>query len=575
VTARPPDRWRGAGVWLVVAGAFLIPLTASPVTFDQFALPRLVLARLLVAGLLALWLGRAIRSGRLTVRRTPLDVALLAVTASAVLSTLLAVNRTVAVFGVYLRYEGLLTICTYCLLFWLVSQSVTGPVEVRRVVRALLASAYLLALLAIAQSLFSGRTAGPDTGLVFDGWTRVDATLGNATLLGTYLAMLLPLAVREVLQPESMPGRALAANVTIAMAIALLLTFTRGAWLGAGAGVAIVLLRGTSHPAAIRGAAAAGLAALGLAVATVSGIAPPVLATVGSRAASLTSPLDGSGGFRLAIWRDTLSLVAARPVAGWGPDTFGLVYPMFRSAPGVLVDKAHADLLQVAATQGLVGVAAALATVVALCTAFWRGRGNPGAPALLGALAAYQVSIQFEFAWVAVTAPFWILAAVAIAAWAGPEPRTIVVAMPAARPARLTLAAAGALLPVAMAALLAGLPFAADVLSFQGMAALARGDVPVARARIAQARLLAPYEPAYAAEAGDVALDERPGGQPSPRSDAAGARGAYRDAIRLGSGEPTVYERLATADRALGLTAEADDAERMAGQLRGRPVAAG
>ena len=101
------------------------------------------------------------------------------------------------------------------------------------------------------------------------------------------------------------------------------------------------------------------------------------------------------------------------------------------------------------------------------------------------------------------------------------------------------------------------------------MAALARGDLPVARVRIAQARLLAPYEPTYAADAGDVALDVRPGSVPSSRADAAAARGAYLDAIRLGTGQPIVYERLATADRALGRTAEADDAARMASRLRG------
>jgi putative inorganic carbon (HCO3(-)) transporter len=570
LAARPPDPWHGAGVWLVRAGAFLIPLVPSPVTFDQFALPRMVLTRLLVAGLLALWLGRAVRSGRLAVRRTPLDMAQAAVAASAALSTLVAVNRTVAVFGVYLRYEGLLTICTYCLLFWLVAQFVTETGDVRPVIHALLAGGYVLALLAIAQSVLSGWTAGADTTLMFDGWTRVDATFGNPTLLGTYLAMLLPLAIRVVQQPGSTLGRALGANVTVVMAAALLLTFTRGAWLGAGVGIAITLLRPATRAAAVRGAVAfAGLGALGLAAATAAGTAPPVLATIVSRAASLANPLAGSGGFRIAVWRDTLPLVAARPLAGWGPDTFGLVYPMFRNLPTGVVDKAHSELLQVAATQGLIGVAATLATLVALCVAFWRGRRRPDAFALLGALAAYEVSMQFEFSWIAVTAPFWIVAAVAAAAWTGPEPRTVVVPIPASRAVRLSLAAAGVLLPASIAAMLAVLPLAADALSFQAMAALARGDLPVARTRIAQARLLAPYEPTYAAEAGDVALDVRPGGQPSPRTDPAGARSAYLDAIRLGTGEPVVYERLATADRELGRVAEADDAARMASRLTG------
>ncbi|HXM59002.1 MAG TPA: O-antigen ligase family protein [Candidatus Dormibacteraeota bacterium] len=569
--ARSPDSWRRAGVRLAAAGAFLIPLAPSPVTFDQFALPRLVLARLLVAGLLALWLGGSIRSGRVTIRRTPLDIALLALIASAALSTLLAVNGTVAVFGAYLRYEGLLTIGTYCLLFWLVAQTLAGPRDVRAVVIALLASAYVLSLLAIAQSLLAGRTAVVETTLTFDGWTRADATFGSPTLLGTYLAMLLPLALREVVHSDSALARALAANVALTMAAALLLTFTRGAWLGAAAGVAVALLPAVRRFAAARGAAvAAGLGALALTVAAAAGAVPPVLATAGSRAASLLTPLQGTGGFRVAVWRDTLPLVAARPVAGWGPDTFGLVHPMFRSAPTGVVDKAHSDLLQVAATQGLIGVAATLVALGALGVAFWRGRRSPGAFALLGALVAYEASVQFEFAWVPVTAPFWILAAAATTAWAGAEqPRALGFAIPTARAVRAAGVVFAALLPVAVAVLLAGLPLAADALSFQGMAALARGDVATARARIGQARLLAPYQSTYAAEAGDVAMDLRPGGGPGPRADASAARGAYLEAARLGTGEPLVYERLATADRALGRIAEADDASRTARRLAG------
>ncbi|TMC01039.1 MAG: hypothetical protein E6J41_33655 [Chloroflexi bacterium] len=453
-----------------------------------------------MAGLFAFWLGRAIQSGRLTVRRTPLDAALLAMTAAASLSALLAVNRPVAVYGLYLRYEGLLTICTYCLLFWLVAQSLTGAGEARSVVRALLASGYVLALLAIAQLLLAGRTAGADTPLTFDGWDRVDATFGNPFLLATYLAMLLPLAVWEAMSPESALGRALAVNATVVMAAALVLTFSRGAWLGAAAGLAIAVVPLARRSAAVRRVAlAAAAGTLAVAVATATGAGPPLLATVWSRAASLVAPLQGSGGARVAIWHDTLAMVAARPLAGWGPDTFGLVYPTFRSAGSAgVIDKAHSDLLQVAATQGLVGVAATLLALVALLAAFWRGTRTPGAVALLGALAAYEVSVQFEFAWVPVTAPFWILAAAATTAWAGARPpRALVVAVPMARAVRLPLAVAAALLTAAVAALLAAMPFAADALSLQGMAALAAGDVPVARARIAEARLLAPYESTY------------------------------------------------------------------------------
>ena len=62
-------------------------------------------------------------------------------------------------------------------------------------------------------------------------------------------------------------------------------------------------------------------------------------------------------------------------------------------------------------------------------------------------------------------------------------------------------------------------------------------------------------------------MDLRTSGRPGPRADWAAARTAYRDAVRLGTVEPVVYERLAIADRALGRDAEADDAARSADRL--------
>jgi O-Antigen ligase len=563
--------WERARLRTVQAGAFLIPLTPSWITWDQFVLPRLALTRLVVAALLALWVGQAVQEGRLTLRRTALDVPLLTMTASAVLSTLLAVNTVVAVFGVYLRYEGLLTIGTYLLLFWLVTQSLTRRADVLAVVHALLASAYVLAMVAIAQSLLAGRVAGGETAQTFGGWVRADATFGNAALLGTYLAMLLPLAVQEAVCPGSSLRRALAVNAAVAMAAALALTFSRAAWLGAVAGLAMTLLPQVRRSAAARGAALlAGVVIVALAAADAAGAGPPLLASAWARAASLTTPLQGSGATRVDIWRATVGLVASRPLAGWGPDSFGLVYPTFRGGggPWVAVDKAHSDLLQIAATQGLIGVGAFAFVAAALLRAFWRGRRAAGAFALLGAVVAYQVNVQVEFSWVPITAPFWILVAAALAAWAGPEPASArLVVVPVTGVVRHALAAAGASVSLAIAVLLAGMPLLADALSFRGAVALAHGDAPAARSWLAEARLLAPQEATYAAEAGDAAMDLQRDGQPGPRSDWSAARRAYLDATRLGAARPVVYDRLATADRALGLIAEADTAARTAKML--------
>jgi O-antigen ligase len=59
---------------------------------------------------------------------------------------------------------------------------------------------------------------------------------------------------------------------------------------------------------------------------------------------------------RLAIDRDSLSMVAKRPILGWGLGTFADIYPQFRSFyTNSAVNQAHNDYLQVLVETGGVG----------------------------------------------------------------------------------------------------------------------------------------------------------------------------------------------------------------------------
>ena len=82
--------------WTLRAAAFALPLVYSPLTYDGYVLPKLLVARAVVIVLLALQAFRVLSTRRLAVRRTPLDLALIVFLASAVLSTVLAGNANVA-----------------------------------------------------------------------------------------------------------------------------------------------------------------------------------------------------------------------------------------------------------------------------------------------------------------------------------------------------------------------------------------------------------------------------------------------------------------------------------------------
>jgi len=108
------------GRWTLRIAVFLLPLAFLPNIVDEFVLPKLLLARLFIAVSVVVLLTRWLRQGTVTWKRTALDLPLLAFIASAGLSTVFGVNRNVAIFGTYDRWEGLLTIAqSYDRVLWI------------------------------------------------------------------------------------------------------------------------------------------------------------------------------------------------------------------------------------------------------------------------------------------------------------------------------------------------------------------------------------------------------------------------------------------------------------------------
>jgi hypothetical protein len=180
--------------WFLSGGLFLLPLAFWCETYDHYVLPKVFVGRILVLGLVIFYVARAIIARSLVFKRTALDLPLVVFLASAALSTVFAENLNVAVFGIYSRYDGLLTILTYAAMFWLSVQAIDSPAHARVLLRVLIASGYVVAAIAIVQSL----TGPPPLGSP----TVAFGTLGQQNVLGAFLAMLLPLAYSELIEAK-------------------------------------------------------------------------------------------------------------------------------------------------------------------------------------------------------------------------------------------------------------------------------------------------------------------------------------------------------------------------------------
>src|SRR2546429_7354719 len=147
-------------------------------------------------------------------------------------------------------------------------------------------------------------------------------------------------------------------------------------------------------------------AAAGLAVAAFAGAVVVILAS------PLRALNDDPPQLRLHLWQDAVRMIGARPVTGWGEDTTGLAFGQFLSqdyAGLVTFDRVHSGVLEIAATQGLLGLAALTWVAVVLAREMWRGRSQPGIPGLVGALVGYSVWVLFNFDWAPATGAFWLL----------------------------------------------------------------------------------------------------------------------------------------------------------------------
>jgi hypothetical protein len=188
---------------------------------------------------------------------------------------------------------------------------------------------------------------------------------------GSALAVLLPIGAGGGVWAWRRGRRALglaAAPACLLAAAALLLTASRGAWLGLAAGGAIAL--------AVQAAPAGRPSAIVRTVALVLVlllVAAPLLAAVAAGPAvdrvfgSVSAP--GLALTRPAIWRDALALIGDTPFTGSGLGGTAMIYSSYAlliHAP--FITQVHNLLLQIAVEQGLPGLAVCL---VLLAAALW------------------------------------------------------------------------------------------------------------------------------------------------------------------------------------------------------------
>ena len=185
---------------------------------------------------------------------------------------------------------------------------------------------------------------------------RVPATLDNPNMLGQYLILAIPIGGAKLLSARDWFSRVFYFGCCGVMCICMLLTFSRGAWLGLlFAGAVFVILLNPRFMLLIP------VALVGLWF-----ILPD---TVTARFASIGNLGDASTSYRVYIWMGTLAMLKNYWLCGIGPgaDAFNMVYPAY-SFNGISAPHSHNLFLQIVCDAGI----AALAVFVILLFVYFR-----------------------------------------------------------------------------------------------------------------------------------------------------------------------------------------------------------
>jgi putative inorganic carbon (HCO3(-)) transporter len=362
--------------WTLLAMVFVVPIAMSnmtwlsrlgftatlPLTFDQFDILKVFFQRVLTLVALGAWSWDMLTRGG-KIRRTPVDWLILGFLAWVALTTITSIHPPTAFFGKYRRFEGLLSFINYAVIYFLVLQFADRPSRVKALAKSLFWSSIIVAGYGVLQRL--GLDPIQWGQLPFEQF-RPFSTYGNPDLLGGFLMFSLPVSLGLALAEEKLSMRLVYWSGFGINLFVTVVAFTRGAWLGGLFGIAVMIVIAWRHSAKMAWTdwIPVGITALFGGSAIVRSLSNPnEVMNFASRFRSIIEFDSGSGQTRTQIWQAAIAAIKARPILGFGADTFRLVFPGYKpveyvGAAGYLsvADNVHNYPLQLATGIGIPGV---------------------------------------------------------------------------------------------------------------------------------------------------------------------------------------------------------------------------
>lgn len=167
-------------------------------------------------------------SGKVVLVRSPLDLPLLLILAVAIVSTILSPSPYVALLGNQLRIHGsLVSLIAYVLFYFVLINQLKSPKEVKWIVYFTLIASQILAVVSLLS--FAGLKLLPAPWVQSSNFTPAGTAFSTAAIL----ALLIPIAVSQILSHTTSTTKIFNAVMLTVMGITIILTGSLATWVAA------------------------------------------------------------------------------------------------------------------------------------------------------------------------------------------------------------------------------------------------------------------------------------------------------------------------------------------------------
>lgn len=369
----------------------VLPLIFFPKSSELFEFNKMVAVYIFTIIITATWAIIMIREKKVIFRRTILDIPLLLFITSQIISTIVSVDPRTSLWGYYSRFHGgLSSTLAYSALYWAYVSNMTRR-DTQQAIRNTLVAAVIVAVWGVMEhfghspSCLIIRGSFDISCWVQDVQNRVFATLGQPNWMAAYIVLVIPLALAGQMTnfkfltrlPARQVSKQISYGIFILLFAALLYTKSRSGLTGFGVSMGIFwamswwfnrLKRKTVVRQFLYSACLVGL--------MIGVIGTAWSKSVITKKQSYIPPspelnITESGAIRKIVWKGAIAAFQAKPIFGYGVETFAQAY--FRHRPvehnltsewNFIYNKAHNEFLNYAATTGSVGLLAYLILII-------------------------------------------------------------------------------------------------------------------------------------------------------------------------------------------------------------------